>query len=70
LAWVGALCLSVVGAIVLGLFLKQTTWLDANGFVHEPLFGLIPLSYLFLLLAIVLGLTDGVLTLKRHRKQR
>ena len=68
--WIVASCLSVVGATVVGLLFNETSWLDADGSLHEPLFGLIPVSYLFFFLAILLGLADAALTLRTRKMRR
>ena len=61
LTWILALCLSIAGLITLGLFSDKTTWIDSNGFLHEPLFGLIPISFFLFFLAIVLAVLDMAL---------
>ena len=67
LAWVLALGLSIAGWITLALFSEKTMWVDSNGFLHEPLFAIIPLSFFFLLLGLVLAVLDLALRLrKRH----
>ena len=66
LAWVLALCMSIAGWATLVLFLDKTSWIDADGFLHEPLFGLIPISYFFLFVAIVLAVLDIALKLRKH----
>ena len=70
LAWVLALCVSVAGFATLALFSDSTTWIDATGFLHEPLFGLIPISFFFLLVGLALAAIDAVLTLRKHRNER
>jgi hypothetical protein len=60
-----ALCLFIAGGSVT-LFLNKTSWIDSDGFLHEPLFGLIPISYFFLLMAIVLALLDMAHMLKKR----
>lgn len=67
LAWVLALCLSIAGWITLVLFSDKTTWIDSTGFLHEPLFGLIPLSYFFLLVGLVLAVCDMALKFRKRR---
>ena len=67
LAWIFSLCLVAVGWTVLSLFSDRTTWIGSDGFLHEPLFGLIPISYFFLLVAIVLAVFDLVLKLRKRR---
>lgn len=67
LAWILALSLSIAGGTTIFLFLEKTTWMDADGFLHEPLFWLIPTSYFFLLLAIVLAVFDVALTRRKNR---
>lgn len=67
LAWVLALFLSIAGWITLALFSDKTTWIDSDGFLHEPLFGLIPLSYFFLLVGLVLAVFDMALKLRKRR---
>jgi hypothetical protein len=66
LAWALALCMSIAGWATVVLFLDKTTWIDTDGFLHEPLFGLIPINYFFLFVAIVLALLDMALTLRNH----
>lgn len=61
LTWVVALCLSIAGLITLSLFSDKTTWIDSNGFLHEPLFGLIPISFFLFFVAIVLAVLDVAL---------
>ena len=66
-AWILASCLSIVGWLTLALFSDKTSWIDADGVLHEPLFGLIPISFFFLLVAVVLAVLDTVSRLrKRH----
>ena len=67
LVWVLALCLFAVIWTVLGLFPDKTSWIDSDGLVHEPLIGLIPLSFFFLVLGLVLAVFDMALKSgKRH----
>ena len=70
LAWVLALCMSIAGWVTVVLFLEKTSWIDIDGFLHEPLFWLIPTSYLFLFVAIVLAISDMALKLKKHHCSR
>lgn len=67
LTWVLALCLSIAGGVTVSLFLDKTTWIDADGVLHEPLLGLIPISFFFLFVAIVLAVFDMALKLRKHR---
>lgn len=67
LAWILAFCLSIAGWITLALFSDKTTWIDSHGFLHEPLFGLIPISYFFLLVGIVLAVVDMAFKLRKNR---
>ncbi len=67
LAWILALCLSMAGWMTSALFLDKTTWIDPEGFLHEPLFGLIPMSYFFLFVAIVLAAFDVARKLRKRR---
>lgn len=66
LAWFIALCLFSAAGVSVTLFLDKTSWVDSDGFLYEPLFALIPISYFFLLGAIVLALLDVVLMLKKR----
>lgn len=67
LAWIVMLSLSVIcGAIVI-VFLDKTTWVDADGVLHEPLFGLIPISFFCFFVGAVLALLDGIITRIKHR---
>jgi len=65
--WIFTLCLSLSGWIAFALFHAATTAMDANGFIHEPLFGLIPVSFVFLLITAVLASFDLARVFKRHR---
>lgn len=66
-AWIVILGLSMVGWVTLTFFSEKTTWIDADGVLHEPLFGLIPMSYLCLFVGAVLALLDGIITCIQHR---
>jgi len=66
LAWVMALCLFLASGVSVTLFSNKTSSVDSDGFLHEPLFLLVPISYCFLLVSIVLGLLDMVLVLKKR----
>jgi hypothetical protein len=51
-----AACCGLVSLLCFAVFKATPATIDANGFLHEP-FGLVPLGYLFALLAVVaLGL--------------
>ncbi len=67
-AWILALCLVVAGVVTIVLFSNKTTWVDSDGVLHEPLFGLVSISCFFLFLAVVLALLDGALTLWNRRE--
>ena len=62
-----ALSLSAAGWVATALFSEATSSLDAKGFLHEPLFWLIPVSYIFLFVAVVLAVLDVVRTLGKPR---
>ena len=64
--WVLALCLSVAGWLTTALLMDRTSWIGADGVLHEPLFGLIPISFFFLFVAIVLGILDATLRLRKR----
>ncbi len=67
LAWVVMLSLSVIcGAIVL-VFSNKTTWVGDDGVLHEPLFGLMPISALCFFVGAVLALLDGIITCIKRR---
>lgn len=66
-AWILSLGLSVAGWAVLALFFNKTSSIDRDGFLHEPLFGLIPISYFFLFLGVVLALLDVARKLRKRR---
>lgn len=67
IAWIVMLVLSMVGWTIVVLFLNKTSWIDDNGFVHEPLFGLMPLSVFCFIIGAVLALLDGILMLIKSR---
>lgn len=58
LIWMVALFFSLAGWTLLALFHASSTYVDAQGVLHEPLFGLIPISWFLLLAAMVFGLCD------------
>ena len=58
--WIVALFLSLAGWALLALFHASSTYVDAQGVVHEPLFGLIPISWFLLLAAIGFAVCDLV----------
>ncbi|MEB0215675.1 MULTISPECIES: DUF3955 domain-containing protein [unclassified Undibacterium] len=66
-AWVSCLCLFIIGMTILGLFAEKTTWIDANGRLHEPLFGLVPTSFFFLSVALLLAILDFALRFIKPR---
>lgn len=66
LTWILALCLSIAGWVALGLFSDKTTWIDSNGFLHEPLFALIPISYFCLFIGVILFVFDAILKFRKN----
>ena len=54
--WISALCLAVACWAILGMF--GVSWIDEPGILHEPLFGLIPISFALLGAAILLAAAD------------
>ena len=66
-AWLATFCLATLGLLTLVLFHEETTWIDNNGFLHEPLFGLVPLSLFFGFAAIVLAIIDAVIAIKTRK---
>ena len=66
-AWALALCLSVAGWVILFLLPYEPTWMDTDGFLHEPLFWLIPISYFFLFVSILLACVELALKFRNPR---
>ncbi|ASX26725.1 DUF3955 domain-containing protein [Candidatus Williamhamiltonella defendens] len=66
LMWFLMLSFSILGWFVYALFSDKTSWVDTDGFLHEPLFGLIPISYFFALVAIMLALFDLALKFRKY----
>lgn len=65
--WVSTLCLSLgCGAVVL---VFGTSEIDSHGFLHEPLFGLIPVGLSLLLIAVVLAVLDMALGFAARRRR-
>lgn len=64
LVWMLTLCLSITGWVILVLF--GTSEVDDNGVLHEPLFGLIPISYFLLFVAILLAVVDTILRFRKR----
>ncbi|ASV34042.1 DUF3955 domain-containing protein [Candidatus Hamiltonella defensa] len=66
LMWFLMLSFSILVWFVHALFSDKTSWVDTDGFLHESLFGLIPISYFFALVAIVLALFDLALKFRKY----
>lgn len=66
-AWILALCLSIASWTTLALFSDKASWIDTDGTLYEPLFGLIPISFFFLFVAIVLALLDVASRLRKRQ---
>lgn len=62
LSWRLSLCLFITGGAIVYLFLDKTSRVDDNGILHEPLWGLVPLSVFFMSVAAVLALFDLMLS--------
>lgn len=63
--WLLTLCLSIACWAALALF--GSSRIDTHGILHEPLFGLIPVGFSLLFIALVLVLLDLALSLGRRR---
>lgn len=66
--WMVALFFSLAAWTLLALFHASSTYVDEQGMLHEPLFGLIPISWFLLLTAIVFGLCDLVCAWRARRR--
>jgi hypothetical protein len=63
--WLGAAALALLFRIGVCVVLEPTTFVDEQGFVHEPFFFLIPMAWLFALSALILGGIDFLIALRR-----
>jgi hypothetical protein len=63
ISWIICLGFSLAGWVVLAIF--GTSEVGADGVLHEPLFGLIPISSFLMLIAIVLALGDLILSWRK-----
>lgn len=64
--WLLTLVLAVACAVASALF--GGAEVDASGMLHEPLFGLIPIGFALLLIALLLAIVGGVLNLAARRR--